>query len=146
MSKRSTESLRYTCAALIREMERQGIVWWIYDGYSIRRMHQTELLMEVEPDGRGSEDREQEPQPEGGDLRGGEADLAAGDDDRIPGSRAVVRDGERGRGPSGPRPDRGPSGQTTVASSSEVPKGVVRRFLEKAPVRVTRRRGGRRRR
>ena len=87
----SREHLKYTMSMVIRQLEQLGIVWWIYDGYSIRRMHQTELIMESEgaTNGSGSEDRVGESQPESRDDRGGEAALAAEDHDGVDGTRAA---------------------------------------------------------
>lgn len=84
MAVRDTSTLKVLMASVIAQLERLGIVWWIFDGYSIRRMHQTELLMEVD-DGSGSENHLEELEPGGGFA----TEVEAGDDGGDPGGRAA---------------------------------------------------------
>jgi len=148
----SSELMRGAAAQLIRAMEQKGIVWWIYDGYSIRRMHQTEIVMDTEDrDGSRSSNREQEPQPEGRDLRGGQASVEAGDHDgeSLGGETLEEFDegvpSERPERPGGVVPrTRVALGTATTPQASTDP-ALVRRILQtrtagrKTPVRRRRR-------
>jgi len=120
---RDTSTVKVLMQSVIAQLERLGIVWWIFDGYSIRRMHQTELLMEVD-DGSGSENHFEEPEPERGDVREGEAGVEAGDDGGDPLRREAV-------------------GQPKVASktaASAIEKTLLEKGLERPKRTLPRRR------
>lgn len=61
---------------LVQGLEEAHVNWWVFDGWSFRKLGQLELEVS---NGRGSEDNVGEPQPEGGPV----PQVEAKDDGRI---------------------------------------------------------------